>query len=622
MSINNGTCESSKTSVTATINNPPAAPAATGNSACGSSAITLNASGGTTGQYRWYTSGGVLIAGQTNTSYLTPVVTTTTTYSVSINNGTCESSKTSVTATINTPPAAPAATGNSACGSSAVTLNASGGTAGQYRWYTSGGVLIAGQTNSSYLTPVVTTATNYSVSINNGTCESSKTSVTATINTPPAPPTTIGASACSESSLTLTAGGGVNGQYRWYTSDGTAIAGEVNNSYNTPVISATTVYYVSINNGNCESTKTPVLAQIISLSSVPSTTGSSSCGPSAITLTASDATDGQYRWYTVSSGGTAISGEFNSTYTTPVINATTTYYVSINNGTCESGRNSVIAQVNTPPAAPVATGASGCAGTTVALQASGGNPGQYTWYTSSTGGTSIAGETNSTYTTPVLSSTTTYYVSIDNGTCESSRTTAIAAITACSNEPPAISTATSETIPGGSVIIDLRLHISDPDNNLDFSTLKILIQPLSGASASIDANYNLILDYQGLTFSGTDKLTIEICDLDKACSQQEFFVDVEGNIFVYNGISPNGDGKNDAWIIQNIDALNDTKVNHVSIFDRWGDSVFEIDNYDNVNRVFIGLNKNGNEVAAGTYFYKIEFKSGRKIDTGYFSLKR
>ena len=261
VALTTGTCESPTTVVTAQINivTPPSA---TGNSACGSSAVTLNASGGTAGQYRWYTSAGVLIAGQTNSSYITPVITVTTNYSVSINNGTCESSKTSVTATINTPPAAPAATGNSACGSSAVTLNASGGTAGQYLWYTSAGVLIVGQTNSSYLTPVITMTTNYSVSINNGTCESSKISVTATINTPPAAPAATGNSACGSSAITLSASGGTAGQYQWYTSAGVLIAGQTNSSYTTPVITLTTNYSVSINNGTCESSKTSVTATI------------------------------------------------------------------------------------------------------------------------------------------------------------------------------------------------------------------------------------------------------------------------------------------------------------------------------------------------------------------------
>jgi gliding motility-associated-like protein len=336
-----------------TVNSLPTAPTTTGNFACSSAAITLNAAGGAAGQYRWYTvpTGGTAIAGQTNSAYTTPVITGTTTYYVSINNGTCESTRTSVVATINTPPVVPTTTGNSACGSSAVTINAAGAAAGQYRWYTvpTGGTAIAGQTNSAYTTPVITGTTTYYVSINNGTCESTRTSVVATINTPPVAPTTTGNSACGSSAVTINAAGAAAGQYRWYTvpTGGTAIAGQTNSAYTTPVITGTTTYYVSINNGTCESTRTSVVAIINNLPTAPATTGGSACGPISITLNASGGTAGQYRWYTVPTGGAAITGETNSMYQTPIISTTTNYYVSINDGTCESTRTAVTATILT-----------------------------------------------------------------------------------------------------------------------------------------------------------------------------------------------------------------------------------------------------------------------------------
>ncbi len=623
VTINNGTCESAKTPVIATINILPTAPGATGNSACGpTAAVTLNATGGTAGQYRWYTAAGVVIAGQTNATY-SPTISTTTSYSVAINNGTCESTKTSATATINTPPTAPGATGNAACGPTAtITLTATGGTAGQYRWYTAAGVIIAGQTSAVYA-PTISATTSYSVAINNGTCESTKTAITAVINIRPTPPGTTGASSCTPASLILTASGGASGQYRWYTAASALIAGETNSTFSTPIISTSTTYLVAINNGICESTTTPVGAQINSASSSPATTGGYSCGPGNVVVSASGGSAGEYRWYSTATGGSPISGEVNSTYTTPSLAATTTYYVSTNNGVCESGRNSVVAQINPIPANPGANASSGCSGTTITLKASGGASGQYRWYTAATGGTAIDGQYSSNYVTPALVNTSTYYVSINDGSCESSRVAVIATVNDCSNNlPPVITTVNSETFPGGVVTINLQTRISDPDNNLDLTTLKIIVPPASGAIATINGAFSLKLDYTGLTFSGVDKVTIEVCDLFGSCTRQEFSISVEGNILVYNGISPNGDGKNDHWIIERIDILEETKSNHVSIFNRWGDSIFEVDNYDNLNRVFAGLSKNGDLVPAGTYYYKIEYKSGRKPDVGYFSLKR
>jgi gliding motility-associated-like protein len=125
-----------------------------------------------------------------------------------------------------------------------------------------------------------------------------------------------------------------------------------------------------------------------------------------------------------------------------------------------------------------------------------------------------------------------------------------------------------------------------------------------------------------VAFSGTDVLTIEVCDFDKACTERIFTVDVDGNIVIFNGFSPNKDGINDTWLIGNIESLQATKSNHVSIFDRWGDVVFEVSNYNNADAIFAGLNKSGGELQSGIYFYRIEYASGRRPDTGYVSLKR
>jgi gliding motility-associated-like protein len=91
----------------------------------------------------------------------------------------------------------------------------------------------------------------------------------------------------------------------------------------------------------------------------------------------------------------------------------------------------------------------------------------------------------------------------------------------------------------------------------------------------------------------------------------------EGTVTVFNGVSPDGDGLNDYWHIENIDKLPDAHPNKVTIFNRWGDTLWSAKNYDNVTNVFTG-----GDLPAGTYFYKIEFASGRKTQTGFLSLKR
>ncbi len=372
----------------------------------------------------------------------------------------------------------------------------------------------------------------------------------------------------------------------------------------------------------CEGNRTLVVATINTPPLAPSTTGAAACGASSVALSASGGLAGQYRWYTVASGGTAILGETSDTYTTPVIVSTTTYYVSIDNGTCESARAAVIGTINSIPAPPITNGANSCTDASLTLSASGGNSGEYRWYDVPSGGSAIVAETNANFTTPVLTNTTTYYVAINTGVCESTREPVTATIggPACSNAPPTITPSSTSITIAGVASFDLVALIADADGNLDLSTLRVVTQPSSEAIAQI-SNGILTVDYSGLSFAGTDRLTIEVCDVLGSCTQQELTIEVEGDVNVYNGISPNGDTYNELWIIQNITSLPETRENRVTLFNRWGDIVFEVDNYDNDQNVFAGIGKNGDQLPSGVYFYQIDFKGQREAISGYLNVK-
>ncbi len=352
----------------------------------------------------------------------------------------------------------------------------------------------------------------------------------------------------------------------------------------------------------------------------PSAANVSRCDNGTITLTASGAgaPPANYNWFDVATGGSVLA---NTPVYSPTVSATQTFFVSIVDGLgiCESARTPVVATVGITPIPPLTNGSTTCVPAAVTLSATGGTNGQYRWYSTLSGGVPISGAINGTYVTPVISATTTFYVSIVNGTCESSRAPAIAAF--C-NRPPTITAAFVDLVIGATATVALANLLSDPDNNLDLSTLKVVNQPASGASASIDANQNLVLNYSGKAFAGQEEITIEVCDLALVCTRQIITVEVVGDIVIYNAISPNGDKKNDFWFIQYIDLLDDSRNNHVSVYNRWGDEVFETTDYDNITNVFTGLNKAGNELPTGVYFYKIEFSSTRKMATGYLSLRR
>lgn len=79
------------------------------------------------------------------------------------------------------------------------------------------------------------------------------------------------------------------------------------------------------------------------------TTDGHRCGNGSVTLSATG-TGTSYQWYTSEFGATAISGATSATYTTPNISATTIYYVTAKNGSCESvKRTPVIARIDPTP---------------------------------------------------------------------------------------------------------------------------------------------------------------------------------------------------------------------------------------------------------------------------------
>jgi gliding motility-associated-like protein len=233
----------------------------------------------------------------------------------------------------------------------------------------------------------------------------------------------------------------------------------------------------------------------------------------------------------------------------------------------------------------------------------------------------VSGSTATSITTTVPSGATTGFITVTvTGSTATSAT--IFTVATAANQPPVIETTTTAVPIEGIITLDLEPLISDPDNNLDPSSL-YLVTTVSeqGASASL-TDFILTLNYGGVQFFGSDRVTVGVCDLSSECSEEELTIEVSGDVIIYNAISPNGDASNDTFIIQYINILPETQSNKVTIYNRWGDVVFEISNYDNQSRVFTGMNKNGNELPSGTYFYKLEFASGRRMKTGFLSLKR
>jgi gliding motility-associated-like protein len=86
-------------------------------------------------------------------------------------------------------------------------------------------------------------------------------------------------------------------------------------------------------------------------------------------------------------------------------------------------------------------------------------------------------------------------------------------------------------------------------------------------------------------------------------------------IFVYNTFTPNGDGVNDTWIIENIEEF---RFNQVWVYNRIGNPVYHSEFYqNNWDGTF-----NGNELPAGTYYYIIDLGTGRESIKGHVTIIR
>ena len=129
----------------------------------------------------------------------------------------------------------------------------------------------------------------------------------------------------------------------------------------------------------------------------------------------------------------------------------------------------------------------------------------------------------------------------------------------------------------------------------------------------VKVDYSLAPD-----FVGEDSMQFYFCK-GTACDSTYLkvsianFVEESVGLEVFNGVSPNGDGKNDYLIIQMDDVHRPLKL---FIANRWGDRVFETDNYDNESN-----NWDGDNLPDGTYYYFLKADNGEERK-GVITLKK
>jgi gliding motility-associated-like protein len=117
----------------------------------------------------------------------------------------------------------------------------------------------------------------------------------------------------------------------------------------------------------------------------------------------------------------------------------------------------------------------------------------------------------------------------------------------------------------------------------------------------------------------SEDFVVTVTDVNGCQSTDTVFVEVLPDLDITSGFTPNGDGVNDSWIIDNIELFPSMAVH---VFNRWGVEVFESQGY-NANIAWDGTYE-GSFLPSGTYYFTIELNDARFPDpiTGPLTLHR
>ncbi len=152
---------------------------------------------------------------------------------------------------------------------------------------------------------------------------------------------------------------------------------------------------------------------------------------------------------------------------------------------------------------------------------------------------------------------------------------------------------------GTPIFIDFLAN--DSFNIVD--TISIVTTPANGI-LTLDSlgNYTYIPDEGSC---GNDNFTYQICNT-VGCVQATVSIYVQcEEVIVFSGFSPNRDDVNDFFTIRGLEGHPNNKVR---VFNRWGNMIFEGENYQNN---WDGT-WNGGRLPQGTYFYMVELNDPSK----------
>jgi len=145
---------------------------------------------------------------------------------------------------------------------------------------------------------------------------------------------------------------------------------------------------------------------------------------------------------------------------------------------------------------------------------------------------------------------------------------------------------------------------------------KITVNTTAG-SASFNYLWNTGATTGVLTAVRAGTYSVEVTDFYGCKATQTIVVAESTNacLFISGGLTPNGDGKNDVWIIQGLAAYPQAKL---WVFNRWGQAVYEGD----ANTAPWDGTYQGQELPTADYYYTISLAPDQVDQKGVVTLKR
>jgi trimeric autotransporter adhesin len=391
-----------------------------------------------------------------------------------------------------------------------------------------------------------------------------------------------------------------NTTYTWYT---TATGGTpvfTGTAYTFPATVSTDLYIEGVNAANCASTtRKRVRLVILSPLTAP-----------VVSVQSSNATSVTFTWpavpgaagYEVSTnGGTTWTAVATNTYTViglSTLQSVTLTVRAVGTNACQNSGNASASGCATSAAAVTNANQQVCPNSTATFTIQ--SPGTgitYNWYNAATGGTIVG--TGTSFTTPAITATTSYWVEQTNGTCTGARTQ----VTVTVLQPLANPVVTVV----GQEINSVTFGWNAVPNAAAYQVSVAggpFVTPSSGAT--------------GLTHTVTglrplDTVSVVVRAIGVITCQTGTSASVTGrsrpdDIFIPNAFTPNGDGLNDKLLVYGYTM----KEMNFMIFNQFGEKIYQ---NTNLNDGWDG-NYQGKPQPSGVYLYVVRFvlKDGKVVE--------